>query len=148
MDAEDDDEDHWYEFNQDKHGVYARYELSLEENTPLMLALIFSFVLGLFGGVAGMIGAYFALRRFSTKFWKSLEHQRRYKRIKVNLGKRNNLDNIEEQIGEIEDDEVPGRGRVPPPFSLPDLFVVRYQKSNMASLKEFLNIIIEPEEDV
>ena len=68
----------------------------MTDNTPLLTALVFSFILGLFGGVGGMIGAYFGLRRYSVKFWKSLEHQRRYKRMKLTIGKRNAAENIEE----------------------------------------------------
>jgi hypothetical protein len=48
---------------------FEREEMDLDKNKPLMLALVFSFILGLIGGVAGGIGGYFALRFFSLKAW-------------------------------------------------------------------------------
>ena len=61
-----------------------------------MLALVFSFVLALIGGLGGAIGTFWALKKYSLTFWKELEHQRRYKMVKLSLGKRNNVEDIDD----------------------------------------------------
>ena len=50
-------------------------------------------------------------------------------------------------IGIILDEEVPGRGRIPLPFSLADLAEVTYRKENTNSLKFFLSKICKPATD-
>jgi hypothetical protein len=50
------------------------------------------------------------LKKYFIRFWKSLEHKRRYKIVKLTLGKRNNDENIDDMIGIILDEEVPGVG--------------------------------------
>jgi hypothetical protein len=58
MANESDEEDHWYRYTQKRMGEFERSELDLMDNKALFLALIFSFVLGLVGAVAGIIGCW------------------------------------------------------------------------------------------
>jgi hypothetical protein len=48
----------------------------------------------------------------------------------------------------LTDDEVPGKGRLPPPFSVPDLFVTSYFRGTVNSLAHFLSIVSEKRADV
>ena len=147
MSNENDDRDDWYNISNEQTGHFSKDLKTLEQNLPLLLAIVFSFVLATIGGLGGAIGTFWALKKYSLVFWKELEHQRRYKMVKLTLGKRNNAEDIEDQIGDISDDAVPGRGRIPPPFSLPDLAVVTYRKEKTNSLKFFLQKIIVPSGD-
>jgi hypothetical protein len=74
MSKENDDKDEWYKLSQDKSGEFSKSMEELSQNQPLRLALIFSFVLALIGGIGGAIGTLWALKKYSLKFWKSLEH--------------------------------------------------------------------------
>ena len=95
MSNDDDDRDDWYNISNDQTGLFSKELKNLEQNLPLLLALVFSFVLAAIGGVGGAIGTFWALKKYSLTFWKELEHQRRYKMVKLTLGKRNNADEIE-----------------------------------------------------
>ena len=82
------DADNWYEIWQDKFNEYKRDLQQLTDNTPLLIALWFSFALGLVGAVAGAGAAWWALTNYSDKFWSHLDHKKRYKRIQLLVGKR------------------------------------------------------------
>ena len=56
-----DDVDEWFNIDQDKFGEYEREEMELKDNTPLLLAVIFSFALGLLGAIGGAIAAWIFL---------------------------------------------------------------------------------------
>ena len=56
-----DDVDEWFNIDQDKFGEYEREEMELTDNTPLLLAVIFSFALGLLGAIGGAIAAWIFL---------------------------------------------------------------------------------------
>jgi hypothetical protein len=67
--------------------------------------------------------------------------------VKLSLGKRSEDEDVEGMIGIILDDEVPGKGMIPAPFSLPDLAVFKYQKSQTNSLRVFLDKVVKPVND-
>ena len=48
-----------------------------------------SFILGIFGVIAGTIFAWFAIGRVSFMFWRKLEHMRTYKKTRQSLDRRN-----------------------------------------------------------
>ena len=81
-------EDEWYDISQDKFGEFEREEMKLSDNTPLVLAVIFSFVLGIVGAIGAMIAAFWYLRKGSIKFWKNVDHIRRFKQTALTVGSR------------------------------------------------------------
>jgi hypothetical protein len=122
--------------------------MTLTANFPLLLALVFSFILAAIGALLGGILVYYGLKFFSQLAWWKLEHFRRYKLLIATYGKRINDAGMSfAVVGDLEDEETPGEDSIIPPFALLDFAVVLYNKSKTDSLSAFLDIVVEPHED-
>ncbi|CAG9313576.1 unnamed protein product [Blepharisma stoltei] len=160
-----DSKDTWYKYKKGTDLQYKKSTIKILDNPFLFSALMISLFLGFSAGLAAMVGIYFCLRSFSVKFWKKLEHQRRYNRCKktVEEMKNENMtvmeendnenddendendDNEEEQEeGEEESDEpTPGEGLLPPPYAVPDLVIAQSRNSSLNSLESFLKNAVD-----
>lgn len=149
--------DTWYLFTKGSDFQYKKSSIKILDNPFLFSALIISLFLGFSAALAGTIGAYFFLKSFSLKFWKKLEHQRRYKRCKKTVDSRRqeevlNIDDEivddndeEDEVEEAEDEKdgqeeqpTPGEGLLPPPYAVPDLIIMQSRNTSLNSMQQFI----------
>ena len=153
------DKDDWYSFSQNAELEYSMSLIKLTENPYLLAALIISCVLGLAGGLGGGVGAYFGLTYMATKYYEAMEHSRRYNMCKGTVESRNKEEMSPEEILELEEDpsehevseeedenqvEEKEFDSLPPPYAVPDIFIMQMRKSKVNSLSVFLKEIVEP----
>ena len=80
--------------------------------------------------------------------WTKLEHTRRYKIMKVTVGKRKEEEVlVATSVADFDDDPVPGEGEPIAPFDLLDYSVVTYRKQATNSLNAFLDLPLHTHSD-
>ena len=78
----------WWNFVYEEQ-TYKKEKIDMSNNAALLLAVCVSMVIAGTAGVGVGILVYLLLKGQSKKFWKKLEHMRRYRLIQEELAKRN-----------------------------------------------------------
>lgn len=170
----DEVEDNWYDIVENQGGSFTLQEVTLNDNLAMLLAIVLSLLIASICGLGCAYGVYYGLMKASDGIYSQNEHERRYNLTKQTVRERNSEDAKAEQAilmaeqDEEEEEEgsdiygdnwasdevfepLPGAGKLPAPFQLPDLLLTNSRKKASHSLLLFLKLICEPiklEDDV
>lgn len=158
-------DDKWYDFSMDGQLQFTKTKVDFEDNPYLMGALAISLTLALGAGIGGAYLCLNFIKSSSERLWDRIEHIRRYNNVKKALEKREKdllasdkeaakseneeedpdddqfLEEEEEALP--EDEEAPGKGQLPPPYSIPDLLLVDLRNSSTNSLQYYLKQVVK-----